>query len=330
MSDTADHLDDQALRNMTNNALRIEMSLRLERLETALHALGADIQKDAGRLAWAYPDADGDVARAQLAEDLAQLDHEDTDARRALSPAAQDASPHDGRVTVLVPGLLACTPATLASAETVNSHKQAFDRVLKAMDARRVRDVDAQSGHAHWVGQPLLRMHQALMGRSRLSRRQATRKLQIEPRTPIQASFLWANLPRRYRTTVAALHDRLAQRADNNDRVNSDVERLSELMADTLAADTQVVVEKEPHIHPRCNLTFVGLDREGNVVRENRTRRAIMPILYPDDPTQPQLVLRRALRAYQPPRGTRAQRSDTLVCGTLGLSTCNVYRCSPR
>lgn len=331
MADTAEQIDSRELRALKNAALRIEISVRLERLETALHQLGEDIIEDRGRTAWAYPAVDGDEARAQLTENLKRLDHEDADVRRALSPAAQDALPQDGRVTVLATGLLACTPGTLASAETVNRYKQAFERGLRVMDERRVRDIDTQAEHNHWVGQSLLRMHLALMGRSRLSRRQATRKLQIETRTPVQASFLWANLPRRYRTTVAELHDKLAQRRDCNDRVNADVERLSELMTNNLAPDTPVVIEKEPHIHPRCNLTFMVEDGDGNTVRENRTRRAIMPILYPDNPDNPeQLVLRRALRAYEPPKRERAQRNDTLIRTPLGLSTCNAYRCSPR
>jgi hypothetical protein len=309
-TDTPEQQDKQTLQRMTNNALRIEMSIRLEHLETALQVLADDILADAGRFAWAYPGADGDAAREQLAEDLPRLDRSDAAVRRALSPAAQDALPQDGRVTVLMPGLLACTPATLASAATVNTCKHGFERVLRVMDERRVRDVDAQAGHARWVGLPLLKMHLALMGRPRLSRRQATRKLQLEPRTPVQASFLWANLPRRYRTTLSALHDRLARRCDSNDRVNADVARLSELMAGSLAPDTPVVVEKESHIHPRCNLTFIGVDSNGNAVRENRTRRAVMPILYPDDAERPQLVLRRALCAYEPPQRARLQRND--------------------
>ncbi len=327
---TPEQQDEQALREMTNNALRVEMSVRLDNLETALRVLADDILADGGRFAWAYPEADGDAARAQLAEDLPRLDHTDAAVRRALSPAAQDALPQDGRVTVLMPGLLACSPATLASAATVNTRKHGFERVVRAMDERRVLHADAQSSHPEWIDQPLLKMHLALMGRARLSRRQATRKLQIEPRTPVQASFLWANLPRRYRTTLAALHDRLARRSDSNDRINADVERLSELMAGSLAPDTPVVVEKEPHIHPRCNLTFLGVDSNGNPVRENRTRRAIMPILYPDDAELPKLILRRALRAYEPPRRARSQRNDSLVCVSLGLLTCNALRCRPR
>ncbi|NCA71693.1 MAG: hypothetical protein EOM91_16750 [Sphingobacteriia bacterium] len=216
-------------------------------------------------------------------------------------------------------------------AEHLNLVKQRLDETLRALDERRVTAADVTPAKDNWIGTTLLRYALHECGRSRLSRRQAVRQIRIESAAPVRASFFWAHLPRRYRTTVAELEAFLRARLDKNPSVRVDLDaleafyRLPDSDACRLTAETQIIIERPFHLHPRCNLTFVEASGPDATRRVTRVRRAVLPILYPvaADNTVPEV--HSALRPYAEP-APRKRRDDYLVGAPLGLKGIHVYR----
>lgn len=327
--------DDELLATLPNTALRVDLQRRLADLDGLAAELHAAIaERDADLYAWC-PDPDVEPRR-RLARDLTRFDHDDGPAVLHV-PADALRAPrveHDGRVTILATGLIACREDTLDTAARVNLAKQRLNTTLRALDKRQVTRADVTEDKDRWIDKSLLRYALHQCGRSRLSRRQAVRRIQIEVAPPVRASFFWAHLPRRYRTTAGALKTMLESRKDRDPRAHVDLDVLTALFAlpsaleTSLAPETQVIIERPLHIHPRCNLTFAETSSLGVEIRVTRVRRAILPILYPAEAAIPPEVLS-ALLPYTEP-APRRRRADQLIRAPLGLRSVRAYYCEQR
>lgn len=325
----------EALAMLPNTALRADLQRRLADLDSLASELHAAISaRDADLYAWC-PDPDVEP-RSRLARDLTRFDHDDEPAVLNVPSDALQAPRmvNDGRATILATGLLACREDTLETAARVNLAKQRLNATLRALDKRRVTRADVTDDKDRWIDKSLLRYALNQSGRSRLSRFQAVRRIQIETAQPVRASFFWAHLPRRYRTTAGALQAMLEARRERDQRAGADVDVLLALYAlprsqeKALTPETQVIVERPLHVHPRCNLTFAETSGLGVEVRVTRVRRAIVPILYPVDAATPPEVIS-ALLPYAEP-APRRRRADQLIRAPIGLRSVRAYYCAQR
>ena len=333
-----------------NTRRRADFTDTLDRLEERLAALGtAIIEDDAGLWAWSYrgdnepPRTSMDDDRVRIAADLARIDHSNDDTQRLRTPAGADADENDGRPTIVTTALASSSPATLVLAAEVNELKDHLNRVMREMHKTILTAEDLPEDRSHWVGARLLRYQLHYMSRRRLSWHQTVRRIQIEHETPVHASFFWAALPLRYRITAEVLRRRLSRLSDVDDHpAAADLGRLDALKPPLHDSD-EIIVERPPHLHPRCNLSF-EIERDGHTRLVTRVRRAVMPILYAADPAKPELDLRRELAAYQvtsdckehkgspndQPPPQRRRRSDATIGPWIPIESVTAYRALPR
>nr|WP_067294804.1 hypothetical protein [Marinobacterium profundum] len=218
----------------------------------------------------------------------------------------------DGRCTRSRHGLIGADETLLASAQTLNLHKAAFQRAASSLNAQHLRELPTQLAHRSTLLGELLNNQ----GLGRIHLKQCYRQIPILERTPTRIGFNWYSSGRSIRRLTAGEAMQLLLKLDQSQpHVQIQLARLSPLSAETPLAQLQTQVPVM-----RANIgwkTDQGWQRQA--------RNCPLPLLFPlaqggalPEHNRPELT---------PPIGRqRAERSDARIDPEPFIASLRIHR----
>ncbi|UTW13636.1 DNA replication terminus site-binding protein [Marinobacterium rhizophilum] len=205
----------------------------------------------------------------------------------------------DGRRTRSRHGLIGADDSLLASAQTLNAHKAAFQQAASSLNAHHLRELPIQLAHrSSLLGEMLSRQ-----GLGRIHLKQCYRQIPILERTPTRIGFNWYCSGRSIRRLTAADAMAMLLKLDQSQpHIQIQLARLSPLSADTPLAQLQTQVPVM-----RANIAW---KQDASWLRQ--ARNCPLPLLFP-------LAAGAALPQHnrpelEPPSARqRAERSDARI-----------------
>ncbi len=280
------------------SALRASLISSLQRLEEALDATLAAMRADWELPAWVWQAKDQDAAREMAIRAIGQIEYEDGQAPNSV---------------LFCPGLVGASRETLALAMALNEAKEAFRKALQAMQPHKVK---VERGGRR-VTLPLATYTLQSIGRARLHRLQAFRRLVVLEDRPDRLGFTWAHTRTITRIDADEARRRLMRLGDDP-AIRAQIERLAQLLP-----GEKLAVVLPTATHARVNVVW---RREGGIVRKQL--KSALPLLIPARPGQPLPPF----SPLRPERGRdphRLRRMDTRLEEEPFLPAIHAYRYLP-
>ncbi|RMD71659.1 MAG: hypothetical protein D6819_01030, partial [Gammaproteobacteria bacterium] len=241
---------------MEKSAARVALVKAIQHLEQALDATLASMRMDWELPAWVWQQ-EGERARESAIQAISQIEYEDGQMPNAA---------------LFCPGLLGASRETLALAKALNEAK---DHLKKAFQSMQPFKVKVEEG-GRTITLPLATYTLQSIGRARLHRIQAFRKLVIMEERPDRLGFTWAHT----RTIVRIDADearRKLLRLGSDAAIEAQLEKL-----ELLSPGEKLAVVLPTATHARVNVAW---RKGGQVVR--RQVKSALPILIPCRAGQP-------------------------------------------
>lgn len=239
----------------SHSALRAELGLSLEGLQTALSRFAAHIQmRSPGAWLWQAPKGTPDPLEAPSPE-LSREQTLEHIARAICQIKYEDGQ--DAHESMIAPGLVVVSGEGLTLAQNINHYKQRLAQVLLQMQGRKEWDIDPATQER--ALRPLREVALESFYFRRLHHFQATRDLVIlqESAThhaPDYVGFTWASL----RDIRRSSREQLLEELGKPDPDGLEWPGVAQDMATltNLPAGEALAIVRPPHRTPRANIAF--------------------------------------------------------------------------
>lgn len=291
---------------MEESELKGKVLATFSALNHALNTLSERILKDNTLFAWLDGLATDEhlAARKAIVETLTQLEYTPDQAPREI---------------LVVAGLIAASPATLAATHQVNDAKRAFKEAMLQLKAKKI---PLRSDHFNEAFEKLLPKRNSKTaatlkryGLSRLHLKQCYRTIPILETAPDKISWTWANTRAITKISLEEAENRLKKLGDDAG-IQTQLQQLSYLpKTESLA----IVQSLAPHL--RANIVF-----HAGTEKEVRTMiKGPVPIFYPATANTP--IPKFKAPKLKPQEGrTRAIRSDVKLSPVPFLPAIHAHR----
>jgi hypothetical protein len=236
----------------SNSALRAELGICLESLQSSLGRFAAHVQLRAqGAWIWQPPPTSADP----LATPPPELSREETLERIAQAVCRiKYEDGQDAHASIIAPGVVAVSKEGILLAEEINQHKRRLGRVLLEMQGRKEWDLHPDTQER--AQRPLREVALEAFYFRRLHHFQATRELVVlrdsaDFHAPDYIGFTWASLRDIRSTSREALLEELGKPDPDGVEMPGTAQDIVALTS--LPPGEALAIVRPPHLTPRAN-----------------------------------------------------------------------------